>query len=290
VQKERKQELKLSPLVSINIPTYNSEKTLDVCLQSVRNQTYRNIEIIVIDSHSSDGTVALAEKYNAKVHYAPTLAEARAVGVQGSRGKYILLLDSDQVLDSNVVEACVDVCKREGYDAVTLFERSLIQKDTFIERVIAYDKDLFHSAHDDDPIYGAAIPRFFKASYLKSLDYSVNPPITFEHSFIHNAVVGAGARVKFVDAYIYHHEPTSLLGVARKFYRYGYYYVPAFRGDSRLVFHHSLPRRVYFSKEALKQPILLVGLILVYFVKGISTLVGAFSYLASNLLGVSDEE
>lgn len=280
---ERKQEAR--PLVSINIPTYNSGKTLDVCLQSVRNQTYRNIEVVVIDSHSSDGTVGLAEKFNAGVHCAPTLAEARAVGVQNSKGKYILLLDSDQFLDSNVVEACVDACEREGYDAVTLFERSFIQKNTFIERVIAYDKDLFHSARDDNPIHGAAIPRFLKTSYLKNIDYSVNPPITFEHSFIHNAVMEAGARVKFLNAYIYHHEPTSLLEVARKFYRYGYYYLPAFRANSKLVFYHSLPRRVYFSKEALRQPILLAGLILVYFVKGISALAGAFSYLVSNLFG-----
>lgn len=268
----------MQPLVSINIPTYNSGKTLEKCLDSIATQTYPNIEVIIIDSHSRDQTLKVVERYGAKIYFADTLAEARRIGVKESLGEYILLLDSDQVLDSTAVEACVDVCERESYDAVTLFERSLIQKNTFIERVIAYDKDLFHSARDDDPVHGAAIPRFFRASYLKNLDYSINPPITFEHSFIHSAVVEAGARVKFLDTCIYHHEPTSFTELAKKFYRYGYYYMPALGRNRKLVFYHSLPRRVYFSWESLKHPVFFVGLFLLYLVKGTSALVGVASY------------
>lgn len=55
--------MNLKPLVSIGIPAYNAEKTVDACIKSVLNQTYRNIEIIISDNCSSDSTVAICRKY-----------------------------------------------------------------------------------------------------------------------------------------------------------------------------------------------------------------------------------
>lgn len=268
-----------SPLVSVNIATYNSEKTLEKCLESVKNQTYKNIEIVTMDSYSKDRTQEIAKSFGAKIVTASSLALAREAGVNGSSGKYILILDSDQVLTPDLIELCVKACEEDKFDAVTLFERSLILKNTFAEKVIAYDKWLFHSLHDDDPIHGTAIPRFFKTEHLRRLDFKNNPPITFEHSMIHNEVVKMGAKVKFVDAFVYHHETPTFRDVFKKFKRYGYYYLPALKKDAGLVFHHSLPRRSYFTFKAFKNPILLLGLFYIYFVKGMATAAGIISYL-----------
>lgn len=266
-------------LVAINIPTYNSQKTLNECLSSVKNQVYKNIEIIIIDSYSTDSTVEIAKKYGAKILSAESLATARKIGVEASKGKYIFLLDSDQILEPNTIEKCVKTCEEEGYDGVTLFERSIIQKNTFVERVIAYDKWLFHSAHDDHPIYGDAIPRFFKADYLKRINFLDNPPITFEHSIVHQQIVKMGAKIKFIDTYINHYETPTFIAVAKKFYRYGYHYLPALRKNRKLVLAHSLPRRAYFSRKAFKKPVLLGGLFLLYLVKGLSAVAGAISFI-----------
>lgn len=274
----------MSALVSINIPTYNSGRTLDETLYSIVSQTYKNIEVIIIDSNSTDATFVIAREYNAKILHADSLALARKVGVEVSSGKYIFLLDSDQTLDPDTVERCVKVCENEGFDAVTLFEKSKLTKNTFAERVIAYDKWLFHSLHDDDPIYGTAIPRFFKTQYLKKIDFLNNPPITFEHSMIHNEIVKMGARVKFIDSFIYHYETTTFRAVFKKFKRYGYYYVPALKKDANLVLHHSLPRRSYFTLRAFKNPFLLFGLFYLYFVKGIATVIGIIDYSKDRIL------
>lgn len=267
------------PIVSFNIATYNSEKTLTKCLESVKSQTYKNIEIVIMDSDSKDKTREIAKSFGARIFTAPSLALAREAGVNNSKGKYILILDSDQVLTPDLTEQCVKVCENEGFDAVTLFERSLILKNTFAEKVIAYDKWLFHSLHDDDPVHGTAIPRFFKTKYLKRIDFKNNPPITFEHSIIHKKIVEMGAKVKFIEAYIYHHETPTFRDVFKKFKRYGYYYLPALKKDANLVFHHSLPRRAYFTPKALKNPFLLGGLFYLYFVKGIATVTGIIVYL-----------
>lgn len=266
-------------LVSVNIATLNSAGTLAECLESVKRQSYQDIEIIIMDSYSKDNTLDIARSYGAKIVFAPTLASARKAGAQASSGEYIFILDSDQVLDSNVIPECVRACEEEGYDGVTLYEKSLITQNTFVEKVIAYDKEIFHSLHDDDPVRGTAIPRFFRASYFKRVEFEKNPPITFEHTIIHHKIVQMGARIKFVDAYIWHHETPTIREVARKFFRYGYYYIPAYRFDKRLAIHHSLPRRTYFHYRALKNPLLFLGLFYVYLVKAFSALAGAATYL-----------
>lgn len=269
----------MQPLVSINIATYNSVKTLQKCLHSVRNQTYKNIELIIMDSYSKDGTLDIAKTYTAKIVFAPSLALARKVGAEESKGEYVFILDSDQILEPNAIEECVTACEEEGYDGATLFEKSLITRNTFVEKVIAYDKEIFHSLHDDDPVKGTAIPRFFRASFYKRIEFEKNPPITFEHTIIHHKIVQMGAKIKFVDAYIWHHETATISEVARKFFRYGYYYVPAYKFNRQLVLHHSLPRRTYFHYMALKNPLLFLGLFYVYLIKAISAALGALVYL-----------
>ena len=56
-----------NPLVSVIIPTYKSSRTLEKCLESIKNQTYKNIEIIVVDNNSTDNTKEIAKKFTQKV-------------------------------------------------------------------------------------------------------------------------------------------------------------------------------------------------------------------------------
>ena len=54
-------------MVSVVIPTYNSERTLEKCLKSIVDQTYKNIEIIIVDKFSEDKTVEIAKSYGARI-------------------------------------------------------------------------------------------------------------------------------------------------------------------------------------------------------------------------------
>lgn len=269
----------MPPLVSVNITTLNSEKTFKECLDSLADQTYKDFEIVVIDSHSKDRTVDIAKDYGARIFFAPTLAAARKTGVLQSRGDYIFIVCSDQILEPDVISQCVKTCEEENYDGVTIFERSLITKNSFLEKVIAYDKEIFHSLHDDDPVRGTAIPRFFKSSYFKRVDFDSKPPVTFEHTLIHQEILNMGARIKFIDCIVWHHETTTVRQLMRKFFRYGYYYLPAFGVDKRIAIHHSLPRRTYFHYRAFRNPVLFLGLFYVYFLKAVSAGFGALAYL-----------
>lgn len=271
----------MNPLVSVIIPTYNSGRTLTECLSALKEQNYKNIEVIITDSFSKDRTKEIAGHFTDKIIDAESLALARKKGVELAKGKYILFMDSDQIINPDTIELSVQACEEDGYDGVTHFERSKIYKNTFVERLINYDKWIFHSEEDDDPIYGTAEPRFFKADFVKRIDFLDNPPITFELAIINLKMDKMGAKIKFINAYIYHYETSTFGEVAKKFFRYGLYYIPALKRFPNLVFHHSAPRRTYFTVRALRHPFLLMGLFILYCVKGLSTFCGIISFALS---------
>ncbi len=92
------------PSISIIIPTYNSEKVLPLCLESLKNQDYskEKIEVIIADGGSTDSTLEIAQKYADKIYPNPlkTGEAGKAVGVRRSKGEIIALIDSDNIRPS----------------------------------------------------------------------------------------------------------------------------------------------------------------------------------------------
>lgn len=98
-------------LVSVIIPVYNVEQYLEVCLKSIMYQTYKNIEIILVDDGSTDVSGAICDAYAQKdsriyvIHKENGgLSEARNIGVAVSKGKYVMFVDSDDMVAPNLVE------------------------------------------------------------------------------------------------------------------------------------------------------------------------------------------
>jgi len=109
----------MTPLVSALIPTFNSERTLEEALESVLWQTIGNIEAIVVDDGSSDGTVEIARRFEARHprrviclcqnHAGPYVA--RNVAAQRARGEYLAFLDSDDAWLPDKIARQVQVMK-----------------------------------------------------------------------------------------------------------------------------------------------------------------------------------
>lgn len=104
-----------SPLVSTIIPTYNRYELVCSAIDSVLDQTYDNIEIIVVDDGSSDETASLQKRYKEKIRYfhQPNagLSSARNLAMQAARGNYVSLLDDDDLWTPHKTEiqvACLE--------------------------------------------------------------------------------------------------------------------------------------------------------------------------------------
>jgi len=112
-------------LVSVIIPTKNSEDTIEKCLESIKNQTYPDVEIILVDNYSRNHTKEIARKYGARIYLkGPERASPVNFGVKEAKGKYVYRDDSDFVLEPSVVEEAVTKCEVEGYDAVAVHNTS----------------------------------------------------------------------------------------------------------------------------------------------------------------------
>ena len=117
-------------MVSVIIPTYNREKVLGASIDSVLNQTYGNIELLVVDDGSTDKTKDLVEQYQDKrIHYFCTDGRrganvARNIGICNAKGMYIAFQDSDDVWKTDKLEKQMQVFERnEG--AGVVFSRFL---------------------------------------------------------------------------------------------------------------------------------------------------------------------
>lgn len=98
-----------NPLVSVIVPTKNSAATLEACLESIKEQTYCPIELIVVDNHSSDATQEIAKQFTDKVFVkGPERSGQRNYGAARASGHYLLMIDSDMELNRKVVKACSD--------------------------------------------------------------------------------------------------------------------------------------------------------------------------------------
>lgn len=269
---------KIRPLVTINIPTYNSAKTLAETLESVKKQTYSHIEVIVTDGRSKDKTIEIAKRYKAKIHFVEKLGDARYQNYKETNGKYLFSVDSDQVLDPRVVEECVKMCEEKGYDGVTIREQSIITKGTFLEKLIAYDKWLIDKNQSDDAVFGTACPRFFRKSLFDQMKWPKGLSV-FDDTILYVQLTRMGARIAYLShSSIRHHEVSSWRVFMKKFFRYGKGYFGALKTQPATIAAHSLPRRSYFSLEALSKPYYFLGLLLLYSVKVVSAGAGVLAY------------
>ncbi len=117
--------MKKNELISIIIPVYNTEDYLDKCLKSIINQTYKNIEIIIIDDGSNDNSKKIIDQYmdkdyRIKYYYQNNsgVAIARNLGIDKSNGNYIAFIDSDDYIDLKFIEKMYATIKDDDIFAI----------------------------------------------------------------------------------------------------------------------------------------------------------------------------
>lgn len=113
------------PLISVIIPVYGVEKYISQCLESVINQTYKNLEIIVINDGTKDRSADIAKEYAAKDSRIKVydfknggLSVARNRGLEIATGEYISYLDSDDWLDTKMYETLLETAMKNEADMV----------------------------------------------------------------------------------------------------------------------------------------------------------------------------
>lgn len=210
-------------LVSVIIPTKNASELLPACLQSIKNQSYKNVEIIIVDGKSDDRnkTRMLAKKYSCsfytyipKVKYGLFDATGKRNYVKNkANGEFIYHIDADMELTNHVIRDAVILCNH-GFDAVT------IPEDSFGEGPWANAKKLERRFFwDDDTIES---PRFFKKSVWDAVGgYDEHMGAGGEDRDIGIKTRLAGYKVGRITSFVMHNEGhLQLMQIFKKQFMY----------------------------------------------------------------------
>lgn len=149
-------------MVSIVIPTLNSEKTIELCLKSVAVQTYKNIEVIVVDNFSTDKTVEIAKKYTKKVFlHSGERSAQRNSGFKKADGEIYLYLDSDMVLSRSVVHEAVSKFQKKT-NCVGLYIPEIVESNSLLARILNFERSFYNETMID-------AVRFVRADIFKKI-------------------------------------------------------------------------------------------------------------------------
>lgn len=125
-----------APLVSVIVPIYNTEKYLSNCIESILDQTYKKVEVILVDDGSTDRSLKNCEELareDGRIEIIQGnhqgLVSARKRGVEGARGEYCIFVDSDDWIDRHLIEAAMSRTEGGTVDIVTYNLQSMADSD-----------------------------------------------------------------------------------------------------------------------------------------------------------------
>jgi glycosyltransferase involved in cell wall biosynthesis len=268
------------PIVSIIVPTYNSATLLSACLDSISKQNYRNIELIIVDNNSTDNTKMIALKYTKFVfNKGPERSAQVNYGVERASGEYVYKVDSDFVLDQEVVSECVNEAST-GFDAIVVHNSPDVRV-SWIARIRKFEVDMYKY----DITHSSA--RFVRKDVYQKIG-GYNPEITAGEDYdFQNKLNRGGYRTGFITAEALHlGEPTKLWPHMKKYFEYG----RDFRNYRKANTKESakqlgFARQVYFRnwRKFITQPVTALGFSLYNIAKysagGLGYLVGKIQEL-----------
>ena len=172
-------------LISIIVPVYNVEQYLEKCVDSIINQKYKNLEIILVDDGATDSSGKLCDELakidnRIKVYHKENggLSDARNYGVERATGDYIGFVDSDDYIDSEMYEELYEAIKKENVDVV---ECNL--KIIYPDRVELFTEQKYYNVYTKqeyleeylkiEKIFGSACVRLIKSDIAKKLKFPV---------------------------------------------------------------------------------------------------------------------
>lgn len=211
IPKERQTEV-----ISVAVAVYNSDAFLERAIESILNQTYRNLEVILVDDGSTDGCPEICDRYAAQdsrvrvIHKKNGgLFSSRNVGIEQASGTYLAFVDGDDWLEPDMYEKMLSCLKEQEADlAVCQYRR--IYRDGTVDRstgrlVVMEGQEILEKYLEEEeslPIQNAAWNKLYKRSILGDLTF---PPRWYEDMLYTVRLLNLPKRSVFLDQACYNY-------------------------------------------------------------------------------------
>lgn len=182
-------------MVSIIVPVYNVENYIARCVESLINQTYKNIEIILIDDGSKDKSYEICKKYSESFGFIKAIhienhgvSYARNYGIDVSTGDYIQFVDSDDYIDSDMIETLISEQEKRKTDIV-LCGYCREGNDNMVVTVPEegdysfYEFDKVMSVWGYDPVIGSPCNKLFISDTIKTKNIHFREEMIYGEDF-----------------------------------------------------------------------------------------------------------
>ncbi len=206
-----------NPLVSLVVPIYNVEEYLVECLDSLASQTYKNIQVVMVDDGSKDSSGEIAKSYSEKdsrfvyiYQENQGLSAARNTGINASSGEYVALIDSDDWVDSDYVEAMLNVALKKNADVIIsgLIKELDVPQEICIHGDKAYSKTsamkvLGNIFTEDYLAFIVAVNKLYKREIFDEVQFQTGR--LHEDEFAIHRIIDASNIICTVDKSLYHY-------------------------------------------------------------------------------------
>lgn len=199
--------------VSVIIPAYNAEKYIKECLDSVLNQTYKDVELVIVNDGSKDGTKSILDTYaarhcNIKVIHTENggVSRARNIGLDYAMGDYVMFLDSDDLLVANAIEILLSDLKNNAADIAGGLMNSAVSDGAIscdgTNITIWNGSDAIKKSLEDNPFTYSSCAKLFKRLVLDGIRFIEGRKIHEDSYFVFCSLINQPT-VVVRDAYIY---------------------------------------------------------------------------------------
>ncbi|NOJ11315.1 hypothetical protein BCU90_20570 [Vibrio lentus] len=236
-------------LISVIIPSYNYERTLPNCIKAIQNQTYRNIEIIVVDDHSTDDSLTIANSFDVTTLQTPKnsgVAAARNTGVRHAKGSVFMFVDADVVLESNAIENAISILNDDptAISVCGLYEPIPLIEDSIWETFRSYQAYVWRIAS-----VGYVSGGFFSLGLItRKAFYDVgffNEELRQTEEIDYGERLTRKGNIILTDQVIGKHDDDyKLLGMCKKFFRRSKDRVPFYLKKKEAMQGFELPKRL----------------------------------------------
>lgn len=204
------------PLISIIVPVYNCENYLSRCIESIINQTYKNIEIILVNDGSTDSSGAICLNYQASDNRIVYLhqenrgqSSARNAGLDVSKGEYIGFADSDDYLQPDMIEQMYLCALKHNADMVACNHHQELESGERLLTESSEVSQIFNSSQAmksmfiDNKISAAVWDKLFSRNLIQEIRFPVGY-VCEDIPFVYNCVVKAKKIVRIdLPLYVY---------------------------------------------------------------------------------------
>lgn len=207
-------------LISVIIPIYNVEKYLNQCIQSVVNQTYRNLEIILVDDGSPDNCPAICDAWAAKdsrikvIHKKNGgLSDARNAGIYAATGQLIGFVDSDDWIEPEMYHQLYDYMNRDGSDIAACGVEMVWENGTPARMLTGSGNGVLHreaavrAIVEETQLKQPVWYKLYRRDLLRDIAFPVGK--YHEDAFWSYQVIGRATRVTYFDVPLYHYTQRS---------------------------------------------------------------------------------